>query len=46
MVIIGELVKTLNLFSNPGVAQHSNINNNSNARDASKNFWMQKARSN
>ena len=46
MVLIGKLVKTLNLYSNPGVAQHSNMNNNSNARVASKKFWMQKARSN
>ena len=43
IVLIGELVKTLNLYSNHGVAQHSNMNNNSNARVASKNFWMQKA---
>ena len=46
IVLIGELVKALNLYSNPGVAQHSNMNNNSNARVASKKFWMQKARSN
>ena len=46
MVFIGELVKTLNLYSNPGVAHHSNKNNNSNARVASKRFWMQKAQSN
>ena len=38
MVFIGELVKVLNLYSNPGVAQHSNMNNNSNARVASKKF--------
>ena len=31
MVLIGKLVKTLNLYSNHGVAQHSNRNNNSNA---------------
>ena len=36
MVLIGELVKALNLYSNPRVAQHSNVNNNSNARVASK----------
>ena len=36
MVLIGELVKTLNLYSNPGVGNHSNVNKNSNARDASK----------
>ena len=43
MVLIGELVKVLNLYSNLEVAQHSNVNNNSNARVASKKFWMQKA---
>ena len=42
MALIGELVKALNLYSNPGVENHSNVNKNSNARDASKNFWMQK----
>ena len=46
MVLIGELVKVLNLYSNPGVAQNSNLKNNSNARVASKKFWMQKAQSN
>ena len=46
MVLIGELVKALNLYSNLGVAHHSNMNNNSNAKIASKKFWMQKARSN
>ena len=46
MVLSGKLVKALNLYSNLGVAQHSNVNNNSNARVASKKFWMQKARSN
>ena len=30
MVLIGELVKALNLYSNPRVAHHSNMNNNSN----------------
>ena len=43
MVLIGELVKVLNLYTNPGVAHHSNMNNNSNARVVSKKFWMQKA---
>ena len=43
MVLISELVKVLNLYSNPGVAQHFNMNNNSNAKVASKKFWMQKA---
>ena len=46
MVLIGELVKVLNHYSNPVVAHHSNMNNNSNARIASKKFWMQKAQSN
>ena len=45
MVLISELVKVLNLYSNPGVAQHSNMNNNSNTRVASKRFWMQKVQS-
>ena len=43
MVLIGELVKALNLYSNPGIAQNSNLKNNFNARGASKRFWMQKA---
>ena len=43
MVLIGELVKALNLYSNPRVGNHSHVNKNSNARDASKKFWMQKA---
>ena len=43
MVLIGELVKALNLYSNPGVRNHSHVNKNSNARGASKKFWMQKA---
>ena len=38
MVFIGELVMALNLYSNPRVAHHSNMNNNSNARVASKKF--------
>ena len=38
MVLIGELVKGLNLYSNPGVGNHSNVNKNSNARGASKKF--------
>ena len=46
MVFIGELVKVLNLYSNPGVGNHSHVNKNSNARGASKKFWMQKAQSN
>lgn len=46
MVLIGELVKALNLYTNPRVAYHSNMNNNSDARVASKKFWMQKTQSN
>ena len=46
MVLIGELVKALNLYSNPGVINHSHVNKNSNARGASKRFWMQKTRTN
>ena len=45
MVLIGELVKALNLYSNPGVGNHFNVNKNSNAHGASKKFWMQKAQS-
>ena len=40
IAIIGELVKALNLYSNLGVGNHSNVNTNSNARGASKKFWM------
>ena len=46
IVLIGKLLKALSLYINPGVAHHSNMNNNSNARVASKRFWMQKAQSN
>ena len=46
IALIGELVKALNLYSNPRVGNHSNVNTNSNARGASKRFWMQKTRSN
>ena len=46
MVLIGELVKALNLYSNPGVGNHSHVNKNSNTRGASKKFWMQKTQSN
>ena len=45
MVLIGELVKVLNLYSNPRVGNHSNVNKNSNARGATKKFWIQKAQS-
>ena len=46
MVLIGELVKASNLYSNPGVDQNSNVKNNSNARIAFKKFWRQKSQSN
>ena len=46
MVLISKLVKALNLYSNPGVGNHSHVNKNSNARGASKKFWMEKAQSN
>ena len=46
ITLIGELVKAFNLYSNLGVGNHSNVNTNSNARGASKNFWMQKTQSN
>ena len=46
MVLISELVKALNLYTNVGVAHHSNINNNSKTKVASKRLWMQKAQSN
>ena len=38
MVLIGELVKALNLYTNHEVAHHSNMNNNSNTKVASKKF--------
>ena len=46
IAFIGELVKALNLYSNLGVGNHSNVNTNSNARGAPKNFWMQKTQNN
>ena len=46
MVLIGELVKALNIYTNLRVAHHSNMNNNFKARVASKKFWKQKAQSN
>ena len=46
MVLIGDLVKALNLYSNPRVGNHSQVNKNSNACGASKKFWMQKTRLN
>ena len=45
-VLIGDLVKALNLYSNSRVGNHSQVNKNSNARGASKRFWMQKTRPN
>ena len=38
ITLIGELVKTLNFYSNLGAGNHSNVNTNSNARGASKKF--------
>ena len=38
IALIGELVKALNLYSNLGVENHSNVNTNSNTRGASKKF--------
>ena len=46
IALIGELVKALNLYSNLRVGNHSNVNRNSNARGASKKFWMQKIQTN
>ena len=46
MVLIGDLVKALNLYSNPGVGNHSQVNKNSNVHGASERFWMQKTRPN
>ena len=46
IALIGELVTALNLYSNLGVGNHSNVNTNSNARGASKKFWMQKTQTN
>ena len=46
MVLISELIKVLNFYSNPRVGNHSNVKKNSNARGASKKLWMQKAQSN
>ena len=36
IVLISELIKALNLYSNLGVGNHSNANTNSNARGAFK----------
>ena len=38
IVFIGDLVKALNLYSNPGVDNHSHVNKNSNTHGASKRF--------
>ena len=46
MVLIGELEKALNFYSNPKVGNHSYVNKNSNAQGASQKFWMQKAQLN
>ena len=46
IVLISELVKVLNLYSNPRVGNHFHVNMNFNAHDASKRFWMQKTRTN
>ena len=46
IALIGELVKALNLYSNLGVGNHSNVNTNSNAGGASRKFWIQKTQTN
>ena len=46
IILISELVKALNLYTNVGVAHNSSMNNNSKIRVASKKFWMQKTQSN
>ena len=46
IAFIGELIKVLNLYSNLGVGNHSNVITNFNARGASKKFWMQKTQTN
>ena len=38
IALIGELVKALNLYSNLGVGNHSNVNTNYNTSGASKKF--------
>ena len=40
MAFIGELVKALNLYTNAGVAHHSNLHNNCKTKVASKKLWM------
>ena len=46
MVLLGELVKALNHYTNFGIAHHSNLNNNFKTKVVSKRLWMQKAQSN
>ena len=46
MVLIGELVNALNLYTDVGVTHHSNMNNNSKTKVASKRLWMQQAQFN
>ena len=46
IALISELVKALNLYSNLGVGNHSNVTTNSITRGASKKFWMQKTQTN
>ena len=46
IALISELVMAFNLYSNLRLGNHSNVNTNSNARGASKKFWMQKTQSN
>ena len=46
MVLIGELVKVLNVYTNTGVTYHFNPNDNSKTNVTSKRLWMQKAQSN
>ena len=40
MTLISELVKALNLYINVGITHHSNMNNNSKTKVASKRLWM------
>ena len=42
MVLIGELVKALSLYTNPGVGNYSHVNKNSNGRGASKKYMCLK----
>ena len=46
IALISDLVKVLNLYSNPGVGNQSNVNKNSNACGTPKRFWMQKTQTN